>query len=117
MAENKFAQYETETGSLTPSRFNTWKPEAGDSIVGEVVALEPNKGKNSDSTVAEIVDGKGEQHSVWLSAVLLGEFQRQRIRVGDVVGIKFLGRETNPKSGREYKSYGLKIFERSDIPF
>lgn len=99
-----------------------WKPEVeGASIAGKILTVEENAGKNADSILVELETEDKMTVGVWLSTVLEREWQRQKPEIGDVIGIKYFGRKTG-KSGHEYKSFALKVFQRGegfedDLPF
>ena len=106
-----------DSGALT-----SWKPEPGTAIAGRVINVVSNTGKEGDSTIAEIETEDGDRKGIWLSTVLLREFEQQKIATGDVVGVKYFGKKTG-KSGHEYNAYRVAIIERvgsefeDDIPF
>lgn len=106
-----------DSGTLT-----SWKPEPGESIGGRVLTIVSNTGKEGDSSLAEIETENSERMGVWLSTVLMREFEQQKVAPGDVVGIKYFGKKTS-KAGHEYNAYGIVIIESAgsefddDIPF
>ena len=101
---------------------NVWKPEPGESRAGRVTSISSGKGKQGNSTLASFTEQDGAPFSVWLNTVLLDEFEKQQISVGDVVAIKYFGIKTG-ESGRDYKCFGVSVLERAsrqhddDIPF
>ena len=109
---------------LTENQTSTWKPEEGDAIAGAIMGIETDAGTNNDSTLVdiELIDTQ-EIISVWLSATLEKAFTKQKTGIGDVIGIKYFGKRTSEKTGREFKAFTLKVFKRcqtefeDDIPF
>ena len=109
--------------ALEENNSSTWKPDSdGAAIAGRVLRIEENTGTNGDSTLVEVETEDQMQVGIWLSTVLERQWQKERPTVGDVIGIKYHGKRTSPKSGREYKSFTLKVLERGeafkdDIPY
>ena len=99
--------------ALEPSHtIEAWKPEFdGDSTAGIVKVIDRAAGKDGTSTLVSLEDEDGKPFSLWLSTVLKQEFDRLGVTVGDVVGVKFHGWKTSPKSGREYKKYSVAILQ------
>ena len=107
------------------SALASWKPEQGEAIAGRVINVVSNTGKEGNSSIAEIETEDGERKGIWLSAVLLREFEQRKVAPGDVVGVKYFGKKTG-KAGHEYNAYTVAIIERSagsdagfedDVPF
>ena len=88
-----------------------WMPEAGDKLIGRVVEvdmLESRFGGSYPFVVLETDDG--EQVAVHgFHAVLKGELARKRPKVGDRLGIKFLGQGAKV----DYLGYTVRI-ERAE---
>jgi hypothetical protein len=116
--------YVRMASELTEDQTSTWKPEEGDAIAGTIMGIEAGTGSKGDSTLIDIerIDTQ-EIISVWLSATLEKQFTKQKAGIGDIVGIKYFGRRTAERSGREFKAYSFKVFKRratefeDDIPF
>jgi len=97
----------------------TWDKK--EPVQGLLVEKKSNVGDNA-SNLYIIETSKGNV-SVWGSAVLDSKFSN--IRVGTEVKVEYLGKETNPKTKREYNNY--KVYSREvpmtevdnteDIPF
>ena len=109
-----YSKFKSDIATADPPSFNTWKPVAGDSIVGEflsisVVGTEYGQGKRAD-----IRKSDGNIVSLWLNIVLERQFENQIVKAGDVIGIRFFGKQVNEKTGRSYKSYALKVYQRSE---
>jgi len=104
--------YAAMAGQLTEDASNaTWRPEEGESIDWIVATIQSKVGQNSDSTKVEL-DCEGAYVLIWLSPVLLQEFKKQRIQIGDTIGIQYFGPKVAEKSGREFKNYAVKVFIR-----
>ena len=104
--------YAAMAGQHTKDASNaTWRPEEGESIAGIVATIPAEVGQNSDSPKVEL-DCEGAYVLIWLSTVLLQEFKKQRIQIGDTIGMQYFGRTVAEKSGREFKSYAVKVFTR-----
>jgi len=78
-----------------------WNPKTGDSLIGTVVRIAEPMTSVGQRKVIELQDGKGKMHSLWMRQVLQSEFERQDVKEGDLVGIKFLGKV----KGKRYFGY------------
>jgi hypothetical protein len=83
-----------------------WTPEPGDELVGAVVAVDRRTGQFGDYLVVTIDNGDEEVGVPATGSVLSRHLER--VKVGDKVGIRFLG-EGMSKSGRRYKNYTVRI--------
>ena len=123
-AQAQATDWMAQAQALEENTTNTWKPESeGAAIAGRILAVEENTGHNNDSTLVELETQDGMQLGLWLSTVLEKQWEKTdpKPKVGDVIAVKYHGKRTSPKSGREYKSYTLSVLERSnsfedDIP-
>ena len=106
-----WAQKTQDMGEIS---FETWKPSEGDSLVGKILTIVKNTGRNNDSTMAMIETSDGDGVGVWLSKVLQQEFETQKIAAGDVVGIKYHGKRDSVRSGHTFNLYSVQVFERGD---
>jgi len=82
-----------------------WEPKAGDVIAGEVInrkTIERADGTTNEIIVVLPEDG-GEPRTVWESVVLKKLFAE--VKIGDRIGIKYLGMQMGKKTKREYKNY------------
>ncbi|MFY4815492.1 hypothetical protein ACOJIV_22755 [Haloarcula sp. AONF1] len=61
--------------------------EAGESVVGEIRAINENCGKH-DTTVLELSRGLGDNVTMWSNRQIDRVLQKNEIGVGEVVGIK-----------------------------
>jgi len=79
--------------SLLESKGNIWKPKEGESVYGSVVSIkdtETKKGKKVIKSKLVTLNTKTGEVKIWLSTVLANQFKQQNIKVGSVVGIKFI---------------------------
>lgn len=85
----------------------SWIPKPGDVLVGELLRYTTGTTEYGQCPIAVIRDEDGgEERSVWLlHAVLRREFQEQRPRPGERLGIKRLPDDRK----RRYKRYALRV--------
>ena len=74
-------------------------------VQGIYISKEEGIGDNNNNVYNLEIDG--EVTSMWGSTVLDSAFSK--IRPGQEVNIKFLGKEKNPKSGRTYNNFEVKF--------
>jgi hypothetical protein len=92
-----------------------WRPEPGDRLVGEIVAI--SQGRSSyDARAYPILTVRsadaGEDLAVHaFQTVLLDELARERPKVGEVIGIKYLGEVVGARS--TYRKYTV-VIDRPD---
>lgn len=101
-----FAELEAHTGQVA-----TWKPEIGDKIVGVLIERQQWDTENGPADLAIIAqeDKGGEKIGVFLNPMTLRkQWQEERPRLFDRVGIKLCSKETS-KTGREYSVYALLV--------
>jgi hypothetical protein len=85
-----------------------WKPEAGETLIGIVRDRRSVDTDDGQRDVLELERPDGTRVSVWLSrAVLREEIDRANPKLGDGLGIKYLG-EREGKSGRPYHLYRVR---------
>jgi len=85
---------------------DNWMPELKEELIGKYVGKKENVGKNQ-STIYTLEKEDGTKIGVWKSAVL--EMRMKEVQVGDTVKIVYLGKQTNPKSGRVFKNFEVFI--------
>jgi hypothetical protein len=86
-----------------------WKPEPGDKIVGEITGFDDRDGGHGIYRIANVRLDDGT--TVALHAfrkVLADELEEQNARVGDRLGVKYLGPIT--KAGGVGSYHGYKVF-------
>lgn len=88
-----------------------WIPDVGDVLIGEVLRYDRGPTAYGTFPVVTVVDEEaGEERSVWLlHLVLRHEFARQRLRVGERVGIKRLPDGTSDATGHLYRRYVVRV--------
>lgn len=86
---------------LEAGQGNIWNPKEGDILAGKLVEIKivnTTKGKKKfKSTLYGIHDGKTKS-GVWGSAVIESRFKELEIKGGDIIAIKFLGKNKNYKN-------------------
>jgi hypothetical protein len=84
-----------------------WNPKPGDNLVG--VVRRYDQGQSMYGPVHTVIverEGLGELVSVWLSStVLLALFRQHRPKVGERIGVRYLGK--HPEKG--YRRYVLLV--------
>ena len=87
-----------------------WRPEQpGETLMGEVLEYSTAASQFGACPVVTVVDENGEAHSVWLlTAVLRSQFGKARPKIGERIGIRFLGRRISA-SGMEYSDWRVEV--------
>jgi hypothetical protein len=82
-----------------------WKPVPGEVLVGTVEAYDTYVGKYGESKVCILRDqAEDALISVYLSpTVLLGEFKKLRPKIGEKVGIRYLGKAEGDDGYHRFK--------------
>ena len=86
-----------------------WKPNAGEAIAGRVMKIARNTGSDGNSSLVELEREDGSHVGIWLSVVLVKQFEDLDIGLGDIVGVKFFGFRG---TGNQYRYYETKILRR-----
>ena len=69
-----------------------WRPEPGDSFIGTVVELSEREGNYGSYPIVTMRSASGEERAVHaFHEVLASEFARVAPKIGDELGIKYLG--------------------------
>ena len=86
---------------------DTWKfeEEGKQLLFGKYLGFEENVGANQ-SKLYKIMLENGETVSMWGSTVIDGRMAQ--IPVNNTVSVKYLGKVTNERSGREYKDFDIR---------
>jgi hypothetical protein len=80
-----------------------WRPKEGDYLTGTVVNVRVITAEYGDCKVAHIKDDDTKEVlAVLCGTVIANEFEKQGIKIGDRVGIKYLGDE------KEYKDFYIE---------
>jgi hypothetical protein len=91
----------------------SWRPQPGEKIVGTVVDLATIDRGYGDYLVVTLRTDDGDELDVHCyHTVLASELARLQPRVGERLGIKYLGRD----DGRRYERYRVRIERLSDEP-
>jgi len=107
----RYDAFEEDLRTAPASSLNIWSPDPGGTLIGRVVSMREIETKNGPSDVIDIEDGDGKTFSLWISGVLRGKLEAARVRVGDLIGIRYEGRRES-KNGREYKDYVVRLYEK-----
>lgn len=76
----------------------SWRPEPGQSVCGRIVRYSVAPGRYGQVNVVTLLTDAGDRIAVWLGATaLLAQFRELRPKVGERVGIAYLGR--HPEKG------------------
>ena len=90
--------------------------EENPKFVGVFKRVEFGPSQFRDELVPIVVmkDQEGNEHGLWLNnAVLISQFKRNRPKVGELVGIAYMGKRESKNSPQPYKDYKVRI-QRSD---
>jgi len=102
VVRNLEAELEHETGEWPAA----WKPQEGECVSGIVRRYSVGTGQFGSVRTCILEKANGERVSLWLnSTVLLSLFERERPKVGEQIGIKYLGK--HPDKG--YKRFALLV--------
>ena len=82
-----------------------WRPEPGDTLLGTLRGLKPAQGPFGQGHLLLAETEDGELWGMWLTAYVKAELEAQHARPGTLVGIKYLGKGTSPRSGKTYNRY------------
>jgi hypothetical protein len=112
-----------------------WKPEEGDTLVGEAIGWETVSVSRDDGTeracevltVRELArDGEGNERSVWTWQTVLrneligdavaGNTGAYKVQPGDFVSIHYRGKKPRRDGNREYAAYRVAIEKADDKP-
>ena len=80
---------------------DTWRPEAGDTIVGKYVSMEEEVGKYSQNVYVLEDTETGAKTSVFGNVVM--DDKMAEAEFGDTVGIKYIGKQKN------YHNYNVVV--------
>jgi hypothetical protein len=83
-----------------------WMPkEIGETLKGELIEVENGRDKKTEKlTFLTVKDGKGKEWSVLESAVIATARQKQKIVIGDEIGLAYRGVKMS-KNDHEYKLF------------
>lgn len=86
-----------------------WKPQPGEYVIGEVVAIRDVDTDLGKSRVVELVnEDNGELVAVFMTTMLQERFQDYGIVPGERIALKYHGRKQNAK-GREYHHWTVLV--------
>jgi len=88
-------------------RGETWNPKPGDVLVGTVVAHRELEVSGRQCQLIVVKTRAGDLKTVWRTKALNELFER--VKVGDVVAIKYLGERQGKHGLRPYKAYKWEI--------
>lgn len=91
----------------------SWRPKEGEMLIGRIIRYSEGPGRFGPVRTAIIERDDGTRASLWLSSmVLLDQFNRERPRVGERVGVKYLGK--HPQKG--YHRFTLVVDREEPAP-
>ena len=91
-----------------------WRPEPGDVLVGKILRYDQGHTDYGPVRTVIVETDAGDRLSVWLSStVLLNEFARLKPKVGERIGIKYLGMHAE----RGYHRWRLVVDREEDGAF
>lgn len=86
-----------------------WKPEAGEYLIGKVLAVRDIETDMGSGRLAEIEDeDSGAVKTLFLTTMLKERFLEYGIGPGDRIAVKYHGKRTNAK-GREYHHWTVFV--------
>lgn len=78
---------------------NTWNPQPGDFIAGTVLLIDEKKstiGKKRTSTkLCTLETLEGVKIGIWMKTVIENRFNELNVKIGDIVGIQYMGKKKN----------------------
>lgn len=87
------------------TEFTAWKPEIGETVIGEVVAITERTSDYGTYPMLNIATTDGRFFCVHaFHTVLKSELARQAPKAGDNIGIRYIG-----KSDRGYENYKVAV--------
>jgi hypothetical protein len=102
MARNLEAELREEDGTWPAC----WRPQEGETLVATVRKYSTGMGTYGECRTVILERPDGSRVSLWLSSVvLLSLFEREKPRIGERIGLKFLGK--HPVKG--YKRFSLLV--------
>lgn len=85
---------------------NSWRPEPGEVIEGVVGKMGDTITDYGDQSYIELATGLGKV-TVWLNSILAEQVEKEDIKAGDSIAVKFIGFKNSKKGNRKYKDYIL----------
>ena len=77
-----------------------WRPEEGETLIGVVKLYSTGQSQYGEVRTVIVEREDGSRVSVWLSStVLLACFQREKPKVGDRIGLRYLGKHPEKSTG------------------
>ena len=90
-----------------------WRPKEGETLVGTIRMYSTGQSVYGPVRTVIVERSNGERVSLWLSStVLLACFQQQKPKVGERIGLKYLGK--HPEKG--YRRYRLVVDREEQEP-
>ena len=91
----------------------SWKPSPGDMVVGTVTGYSSAMGNYGKVVICTIEEETLGRLAIWISStVLKGEFSEHKPKVGERLGIKYLG----PHATKNYHRYRLVVDRPDSLP-
>src|SRR5438309_67877 len=96
------AELQEQAGAFPPA----WNPSPGETLVGVIRSYGEAQGKYGPCRTAVIQRDEGAKVSLWIaSTVLLDAFRKAKPKVGERIGIRYLGK--HPEKG--YNRFALVV--------
>lgn len=92
---------------LDQPRAETFRFEKdGDEIAGTVKRLDTAETSYGPAKIVVVDPGDGNLRSIWLiHDALLSQMRKLKPQPGDVIAVRYLGKQKSPASGRSYHAY------------
>lgn len=84
-----------------------WKPKEGEVLEGKVEKIGQTITEFGDKNYLELVTDEGKKFTVFINAVLERLIEKEGVKKGDRVAIKYKGLGLSKKTKREFKDYIL----------
>jgi hypothetical protein len=92
-----------------------WRPDPGDKIEGEVVAIAERAGEYDPYPIVTVRRSDGEEFAIHaFHTVLAGEFAKLQLKLGDKIAVKYLGKKQNRAGNGSYHAY--RVVKDGDEP-
>ncbi len=85
---------------------NSWRPEPGEAVEGIVEKIGDTITEFGDQSYVELATGMGKV-VVWLNSILQEQVDKEDVKRGDRIAVKFIGFKNTKKGNRKYKDYVL----------
>ena len=92
---NGMDEFEQRLAQADAPELTQWEPQPGDVLIGEVVNAGSFDTRFGESRYLHVRDAStGEVITVWLKTVLRKAIDDEQVGLGDVIGIKYIGKKS-----------------------